>query len=101
MITIQFQALSNYQKKDADEQAVIDLFNDVQDTFPTLFEGEDVIVDVRVDQDPNTLFKTITVVSVIPKHEKLVAESTEKTFSQALSSIKSDVYRYCRQALNT
>lgn len=101
MITIQFQALSNYQKKDSDQREITQLFKEVQETFPTLFEEEDVVVDVRVDQDPNTLFKEVTVVSVIPKHSKLVAESTAKTFSQAVSNIKTDVYRYCRQELGT
>lgn len=97
MITIQFQALSNYEKEAADEQAVTELFRDIQKTYSRLFENEEVVIDVFVDQNPHTLYKKITVVGYIPKHGKFVSEAEEKTFLQAISGIKQDVERFCRQ----
>lgn len=99
MITIQFQSLSNYEKEAADEQAVTQFFDTLQKTYPRLFENEEVVIDVSVDQNPHTLHKKLTVVGFIPKHGKVVSEAEEKTFLQALSGIKSDIERFCRQQL--
>jgi len=99
MIKIKFQALSNYEKKETDEKMVTQLFDDLQSQYPTLFEEQEVVIDVIVDQNPHTLFKKVTVVGYIPKYGKLFAEAETKTFAQAISKIKSDLQRYGRQEI--
>ena len=97
MIQIQFQALSNYEKRETDEKEITDLFEDLQATYATLFQDEEVVIDVTVDQNPHTLHKKITVSGYIPKHGKIFAEAEATTFSQAVSKLKSDLQRYSRE----
>jgi len=97
MIKIQFQALSNYEKKETDEQEIADLFENLQETYSTLFQDEEVVIDVKVDQNPHTLHKKITVSGFIPKHGKVFAQAQATTFSQAVSKLKSDLQRYSRE----
>lgn len=97
MITIQFQALSNYEKKETDEKKITKLFENLQSTYPTLYRDEEVVIDVKVDQDPHTLYKKITVVGFIPKYGKIFVDAQATTFSQAISKIKADLHRFSRE----
>lgn len=99
MITIQFQALDNYQKKDQDEQKVEQLFQNLLDKYPRLFEGREVVADVTVKADSSTLEKEVHVVTVVPKHGKVVAKSKQNTFNQAVSELKDDFDRACREMM--
>jgi hypothetical protein len=97
MIKIKFQALSNYKKRKTDKEAVVKLLEELQSTYPALYKDEEVVFDVKVDQDPHTLYKIVTFNAFIPDHGKIFAEAKATTFLQALSKIKTDLYRHSRK----
>lgn len=99
MIKIQLQALSNYEKKVSDEVRLFKVFEKFQKKYPRLFEAEEVVFDVRIDQNPHTFHKKLTVTSYVPKYGKVVAEAEERTLSQVISKIKMDLDRHFRKLL--
>lgn len=99
MITVQFQAREAYRQNDEDQKKVEELFQYFADKYPRLFEGRDVIADVTASSDSSTMAKQLQVVATIPKHGKVVSEAEEQTFAQAISSIKTDFDRACRELM--
>lgn len=89
MITVQFQELDKYQQVETDKKQVHELAKELTNKYPRLFKKEEVVLDVTVNENPHTLNKQLKFVCFIPNHGKIVADAQEKTFSQAMSEIKS------------
>ncbi len=95
MIKLQFQALENYQKTESDQQKAIGLMEDLQQKFPRLFEKEEVVMDMKVNQQSSG-DKKVVLIGYIPKHGKIITQTKQRTFNQALSALKADLERTCR-----
>lgn len=100
MIKVSFQALDNYQKKEADFLAAREILSNISDKYPKLFEEKEVLANIKVSINSKTLKTSITFIIHIPSFETIYVTAEEQTFNQALSAAKDNLDRLFRDLIN-